>query len=236
MLQRFREKTKKTVESRKVEGLIRGFFFAALIMGWSPFYIMAAEQRESSALSAIVLFGVRPITELDSPSYGQEGRQCVKAYIESISPESYPLLQNVPSGPDDAVVVRRRNLEEQMVVILGRKARSAAKAFASAAPILAEWEGMSEGPLNEADFAEQWLSKYPETPIAPFLNLFIAHRLRAGYEAARNHNEKGLTPILARRYRVVIDKARSSSNPLVRCIADDLEAQDHVYLEDQGRP
>jgi len=63
-----------------------------------------------------------------------------------------------------------------------------------------------------------------------------AHRLRAGYEAARAGQEKGLWPILARRYRESLDKVRSSTNPLISCIASDLEAQAYVYLEGQGRP
>jgi hypothetical protein len=90
--------------------------------------------------------------------------------------------------------------------------------------------------VDEANFVDNWLSKRPGTPIAPFLYLFKAHRLRAGYEAARARHEKGLWPILARRYREALDEAKSSTNPLISCIADDLEAQAFVYLEGQGRP
>jgi hypothetical protein len=235
-LQRFRKNTKKTVELNKGKALIGVLLYTVLGMGWAPVEGLASEHNGSPALSEIVLFGVRPTRELDPASYRRDGQQCVKAYIEAISPKSYSWLQNVPSGPDDAVSVRRRNLEEQIVVIFGEKARSEATAFASAAPLLAEWERMSEGPVGEADFAEQWLTKYPDSSIAPFLNLFMAHRFRAGYEAARAGHEKGLWPILARRYRDALDKVRYSSNPLVSCIANDLEALDHVYLEGYGRP
>ena len=173
---------------------------------------------------------------LTRPLTGRTGNSASRLILKPFPLNHISCCRDVPSGPEDAVSVRRRNLEEQMVVIFGEKARSEATAFASAAPLLAEWEGMSEGPVGEADFAEQWLTKYPDSSIAPFLNLFMAHRFRAGYEAARAGHEKGLWPILARRYREALDKARSSSNPLISCIAKDLEALDHVYLEGCGRP
>lgn len=205
-------------------------------LGYARFRVIGAEPPESVSISAVVLFGVRPAKELDLSSYPEDGQDCVKAYLDAISPQSCLWLQNVPSDSEGAVDVRRRNLEEQIATLLGEKTRKDARAFASAVPLLAEWEGMSEGPLDEANFADQWLIRYPDTPIASFLHLFIAHRLRAGYEAARAGRAKGLWPILARRYRDTLEKAQSSSNPLISCIANDLEGQSHVYLEGHGRP
>jgi hypothetical protein len=207
-------------------------------MDWSytRFEAIGAGPTESPSISAIVLFGVRPAKELDLSTYRKDGQDCVKAYLDAISPKSYPWLQIVPPDPEGAVDARRRNLEEQIVTLIGEKTRREARAFASAVPLLAEWEGMSEGPVDEANFADQWLIRYSDTPIASFLHLFMAHRLRAGYEAARAGHEKGLWPILARQYRDTLDKARSSSNPLISCIANDLDGQPHVYLEGYGRP
>ncbi len=74
------------------------------------------------------------------------------------------------------------------------------------------------------------------TPIAPFLYLFKAHRLRAAFEAAKFGNEKGLWPDLAKRYKESLEKALSFGNPLISCIAKDMEAQPYVYLEGYGRP
>ena len=96
------------------------------------------------------------------------------------------------------------------MILIGRSAEAEAKTFTAAVPISLEWEGMSEGPLEEADLARQWLERYPATPLRPFLHLFMAHRLRAGYEAARRENAKGLWPILAERYKKEIAVARSS--------------------------
>lgn len=123
-----------------------------------------------------------------------------------------------------------------MVVLLGPQVRKEAEAFAGAVPLSIEWEGMHEGPMQEANVADEWLKKHSGTAIAPFLYLFKAHRLRAAYEAAGTSSQTALQPMLAEQYRLALKAATSCLNPLISCIADDLEAQDHVYLEGRGRP
>ena len=218
--------------------VIRFFIFALFAVGLDCAWIenVTAEPPKSPSLSEVVLFGVRSVKELKQGNYPEAGQTCVRKYLDAIPPKSCLWLADVPSGPEGAVHARRRNLVEQIVAVMGENARDEAKAFSFAVPLYAEWEGMSEGPVGEADFVDQWVSKRPNTPIVPFLHLFKAHRLRAGFEAARARNEKGLGPILAKLYRDSIDVVRSSTNPLISCIASDLEAQPHVYLEGQGRP
>jgi hypothetical protein len=183
-----------------------------------------------------VLFGLQPPSELDAARYRQDGRHCVESYLTAVSREPRLRSWKAPAGPEQAGKARRRNLESQMAALLGETARQEAKAFASALPLSVEWEGMSEGPLDEAEFARQWLERYPDTPLRPFLHLFMAHRLRAGYEASVRERAKGLTPILAVRYREHLAAARGSANPLIACIVGDLETQPHVYLPGFGRP
>jgi hypothetical protein len=123
-----------------------------------------------------------------------------------------------------------------MCICLGSSVRAEAHRFALAVPLGFEWEGMSEGPVSEADFSRQWLEKFPDTPIAPFLHLFMAHRYRAGFEAAQAGKEKGLWPSLAQRFREEISKARKSPQSLISCIAEDLERRPYVYLEGHPLP
>lgn len=195
-------------------------------------------QRSTDApsLSEVVLFGVRTISELDPGKYPEPGRPCLRAYLAAVSPETRLILAAGPAEQPGALRARKMNMLAQIITILGEGVRCEAERFSMAVPLLLEWEGMSEGPVDEANFAEQWLDKFPDTVIAPFLHLFMAHRLRAGYEAARAGHEKGLWPILAKRYREALRKAASAPDPLIACIAADLEAQPHVYLEGQGRP
>ena len=212
------------------------FVLFALVLSFAPVGKIMAAQPSPTSLSAIVFFGHPSVRELKKDNNLKTGQPCLRKYLEAVSPKSYLMLPNNSTGSEDAVNHKRRNLEEQIITVIGDNARDEAKAFSLAVPLYAEWEGMSECPLDEANFVDNWLSKRPDTPIAQFLYLFKAHRLRAGYEAAQASHEKGLWPILAKKYRESLDKVRSSTNPLISCIANDLEAQEYVYLEGYGRP
>jgi hypothetical protein len=163
----------------------------------------AAQPPDAPSLSEVVFFGPRPAKELSAAGYRQEGLPCLRQYLAAVGQVSQLWTFDPPSSPGEAVRVRRRNLSPQMVAILGQDVRAEAEAFASAVPLTSEWEGMSEAPLEEANFADSWLQERPGTPIAPFLHLFKAHRLRAGYEAARARRRDDLWPVVARRYREV---------------------------------
>lgn len=207
-----------------------------MLLAGLPAGPVAAEPAGTVFLSEVVLFGLRSPNELKPEGYPDPEAACVRAYLNAVASNGFFRTMERPAHAEAAVQARRCNLAEQMVVILGQSVREEAQAFASAMPLMAEWEGASEGPVDEANFVDNWLEKRPGTSIAPFLHLFKAHRLRAGYEAARAGHEKGLWPILARRYREALAQTLSSSNPLVSCIAEDMEVRSYVYLDGQGRP
>jgi hypothetical protein len=196
----------------------------------------AAAQAEPLSLTEVVLVGLHPPRELQGSPYRPEGSRCVEDYLQAVSREPRLAAWKPPAGPEQAVAARRRNLELQMTALLGRPVRQTAKEFAEAVPLRAEWEGLSEGPIDEADLAGQWLERSPDTPMRPFLHLFMAHRYRAAHEASLREHAKALTPILARRYREHLAAARGSAVALIACIAGDLEAQPHVYLPGFPRP
>jgi hypothetical protein len=205
--------------------LMLNYLFVDEIMAESP----------KPYLSSIVLFGMPSVKEIKK-NKSIKADKCFQQYLKAITPESYLLSTAGPSGPKDALNYRRRNLEEQIVVIMGEKTRDEARSFSQAVPLCIEWEGMSEGPLDEANFVDNWLLKRPDTSIVQFLYLFKAHRLRAAYESARACYEKGLWPGLAVKYKETLKKVKSSENPFISCIANSLEVQSYVYLEGYGRP
>ncbi len=207
--------------------------FLALLGGVKVDRSMAAPHDPS--LSAIVLFGMPSVKEIKQ-NKNLKTSECFQKYLKAIPAKSFLLTAAIPSGPEEALKYRRRNLEEQIVIIMGDKTREEAKTFSKAVPLFTEWEGMSENPLNEANFIDNWLQKRPRTPIVPFLYLLKAHRLRAAYECAKAGHEKDLWPILAVDYKQSLRKAVSSDHPLISCIAKDMEAQPYVYLEGYGRP
>lgn len=213
---------------------VLSFFLFLLIINCLPVDNVMAGQPNPS-LSAIVLFGIPSIKEMKQ-NENLKKDECLQKYLKAIPAKSFLLTAAGPTGPENALKYRQRNLEEQIVVILGDKTRDEAKIFAQAVPLCVEWEGMSENPLNEANFIDNWLLKRPGTPIEPFLYLFKAHRLRAGFECAKAGHEKGLWPILAKEYKKSLEKAESFGNFLISCIIKDMEAQDYVYLKGYGKP
>lgn len=68
------------------------------------------------------------------------------------------------------------------------------------------------------------------------MNSVLRHLCLAVCAIVLLRGEKNLLPILARRYREALKLAKSSSNPLISCIADDLDVQPFAYLEGQVRP
>ncbi len=202
---------------QKMNLLIRCLFYMilGLVLSCSEPSKTDAEQAHPPSLSEVVLFGIRPIRELYAALYPEKYRPCVTAYLDAI-PKDSPLRRHLPpAGPHEAVNIRKENMAQQIVAILGDNAQAEGRCFVSAVPLSDEWEGMSEGPVDEANFVDNWLEKRPETSvsIAPFLYLFKAHRLRAGFEAAKFNHEKGLWPILAKRYHESLAKAKSYGNP-----------------------
>jgi len=111
-----------------------------------------------------------------------------------------------------------------------------ARLFAGGVPLGLEWEGMSAGPLREAEYAEEWLKRYPRSPLVPFLHLFAAHRYRSAFEAAGLEKAGDLLPMAGRKHREHLRAARSAGNDKINCIADDMDTLPYVYLSGFGRP
>ena len=195
-----------------------------------------ADDTPSPSLSEVVLYGVRPASELDPTRYPAAGRACVAAYLRALA-RAPAAAQPQPADDAETVVrTRRGSLEAQAVALLGPRAAADARDFVRAVPLAAEWEGMSEGPLAEASGAEQWLRTHPRTALEPFVHLFAAHRLRAAYEAAWREQGAKRAAGLALGYTQQLELARRTSNRLVACVADDLDAQPHVYLTGAPKP
>jgi hypothetical protein len=222
--------------SESVKRIILNTCIALLAMVFLHEDCLAAQVSGTPSLSEVVLFGIRSPNELKTGNELKISQACIQKYLAAIPKKSWLWGFKPPTSSEDATTIRRRNIIEQITVIHGEAARYTAGAFGAAMLLWGEWEGMSEGPLAEADYVEQWLKKYPNTAIAPFLHLFMAHRFRAGYEAAKAGHEKGLWPILAKRYKDSLRSARASGNELISCISADLDAQSYIYLEGQGRP
>jgi hypothetical protein len=140
------------------------------------------------------------------------------------------------SEPDDFQRVRRV-LERAIVSLVDTAGiERAAAEFVGAAPIASEWQGLPEGPVAEATFAENVLKKDPASPLAPWLYIFIAHRQRIAFEAYENQrNEEGMKAA-AKKYRAFVERARGAGDPIYGVIADDMERQPSLYIKGTQHP
>jgi hypothetical protein len=139
------------------------------------------------------------------------------------------------STPTDVVAIardaKRRAIERGIVSLIETEGiEQRAADFVATAPILYEWEGMADGPLSEADYAERLLQKEPSTPLAPYLYLFIAQRERAASEAADLNQNAAVSQAAAAKAREFLQKARAAADPIFGLVADDLERTPFVYV------
>ncbi len=138
-----------------------------------------------------------------------------------------------PSDPDEVARDAKRRIVARAIVSLIDAAaiETRAVAFVKDAPIAAEWEGRPEGPIAEAQYAEQMLEASPDTPLAPFIHVFAAQRYRAAAEAAEHEADAQAAADAERRYREHLRQARAAKDPMFGLIADDLERVPYVYVQ-----
>ena len=192
------------------------------------------DYRPRPSLADVVLFCQLPLSSLNPSDYRGNLRSCVEMYVSAARPS----FSKEPRTDSEEKIMsaRRWRLERHILVTIGPSGKKDARQFAKDAPLNLEWEGMSEGPLSEATYTEQWLERSPQSPIAPFLHLFAAYRYRAGFETASREQLKSQIPIAAATYKYHLQAARTAGNEKITCIANDMEALPYVYLSGFGRP
>lgn len=147
-----------------------------------------------------------------------------------------------PDGKD--LWASRRGIERAIVALSrSRGIEAEAERFARAVPLRWEYEGHPDGPLEEARFAEDYLKKNPEAPMAGYLYVFIAARERVAFEAyAQPSPPVSAAAALdgmkatARKYRAFIQRARAHEDPLIGLIAEDLDLQPMLHVRTGKHP
>ncbi len=141
------------------------------------------------------------------------------------------------SDSGQALVNKRQLIERAIVVLIDvADIESLAAEYVANAKIFYEWERMTENPLDEGMYAEEYLNADLSTPLMPYLVLFIAHRYRCAYECILANNETKWKKYTELRYGYYLHAAKSSSNILVNLIAEDMDRQPFLYIPDSKRP
>lgn len=221
---------------------IPAFFLGTLgiVMVWTQ--CLAAQlcpQSTGELLLGSVCEGSEAIVDLDVENIPDNLRPALVGYIKrfrsfvSMLPTDSSELEGVDAFAAAAMLDKRRRMERAIVSLLDcPDAADAGAEYAAQATLCLEWEGMSDGPLREAEFAERYLEKHPQTPLRPYLLLFLGHRLLRAAEALVGEGsevqaQKTLAMGLSR-----LEQAAALDLPLVRLVAQALK--DRYVMTDPG--
>lgn len=151
-------------------------------------------------------------------------KERIREYVRrSLNFHSRLRASRLPEGPELWLAQKRASLEQGIVSLISAKnIEQLAADYAAKARLFYEWEGLSDPPLDEARFAQEYLKKHPQTPLRPYLLLFILHRASQALETMKRDNEAALVET-----QKLIETSRSGalacSDPLVGWMARDLE-------------
>jgi hypothetical protein len=145
------------------------------------------------------------------------------------------------SSPEDLKTVRsdakRRALERSIVSLVeAPDVEKMAVEFVAAAPIAYEWEGMHDGPVAEASFAENVLKQDPASPLAPWFYVFIAQRQRIAFESYENEKNEDGMKAAAKKYRAFVERARAVDDPIYAALVADMERKPYLYIKGTKHP
>ncbi len=132
---------------------------------------------------------------------------------------------------------KRRGIERSIVSLMEAPGiEKIAAEYARNASIAYEWEGMSDGPMGEAAYAESFLEKNPESPLRPYLWLFLMHRYRCAFEALENEKKTEKQTTAAQKYRMYLSQAKDSPHLLTHWAAEDMDQEPFIDFQNAGHP
>lgn len=87
-----------------------------------------------------------------------------------------------------------------------------------------EWEGFSDCPLREAEFAEFWIRHHPHSSFAAFLPLFAGNRFLCAAEGFDHEKESAKAVDARRRATGYLTQAAGGKDPLFKLVASQMLA------------
>ena len=105
--------------------------------------------------------------------------------------------------------------------------------FVDFVPLPYEWEGMSEPPTAETEGAEAFLQAHPQTPIAPYLHLFVAHRHLCAASFLATCQDCRERDAHLGKFQAAIGLAKQARHALIRVVARELAERPTCYDEQE---
>ncbi len=175
--------------------------------------------------------------KIDVQEYPEAVRKRLIEYQER-SKRFHSRIKSPNGSWEEKVIFKKKTYVEQGIVALisTKGIEEAAARFAKDAPLYYEWEGYSEGPLYEAEFAENYLIKYPQTFLKPYILLFLVHRYRVSHECLGYENSYQKQAEVSEKYHKYLNEAKNEKDPLIGLVADDIDKQKYLYLTPEEHP
>ncbi len=143
----------------------------------------------------------------------------------------------VPAAPDPAAaarLARRRALAQGMVALVATPEARAESVGASEAlvpvgpPPVGDAQGIGVA-LERAELAESYLKAHRGSAVTPYLYGYLMVQYRLAFERQTAAGALEPRKASAKKYRVFRQRALAAPDPLVKAVAEDIDAQ--LYLE-----
>jgi hypothetical protein len=176
--------------------------------------------------------------KLNNSNLPDEVQPIIKKYVDRANSFRSKLEEsNYSAGPDKWGHEKQQIVEKGIVILIDEPdIEKLAAEYAKKVKIYYEWEGMSDSPLDEAKYAEEYLKKNTHTPLRPYLNLFIIHRYRCAFECLVLENNAKKQKEASQKYHYYLTLAKKSSDLIIRLIADDIDKQEYIYINTKQHP
>jgi hypothetical protein len=211
--------TKATTWSASIVGFGLNVFAVAVVLG-----VLASAQAQGLhpkyTLLDMLVYGA--FLEIDETAYSPAIRAQIDQYQSRY--DSYRSKRGTPTGGEARMVHAAKVRYERRLVAISTSANAHALAFAYVTDLAPcyEWEGSSDCPKLEAEFAAAYQKSHPTGPFSAYLPLLEAHRWICTAEGFEREGKSAEAMESRRLYGKGLTVARQSTSLLVRTAANEL--------------
>lgn len=202
--------------------------FTVLLLMGAVAGAQRAELTPEDRILQLVVWG--NYLRFDPTQYPEPLRSEVAAYLRRAN--AYVSARPEPTnGEMDRVRTAYVEYERRLIASTSdRRAVALAVDYVDALGPCYEWEGFSECPANEAQFADAYINQHVDSPLNQYLPLLAAHRWLCAAELFEFENKPEEVQRAKQRYAIRIAQATKSRSVVIRMAAERLAAKPTCFI------
>jgi hypothetical protein len=202
----------------------------------SPESAPASIDLHGKLYRSVFFTGPGALSPADLPELAEPVRARLNKYLSRRVEFQSTYEHKAATFEEAACDAKKRDIERAIVSLIdGPDIARVAADYVRDADVKYTWSG-SQAPLGEADYAQKFVDGNSSTPLAPYLDAFVAERQRAAFEMlTREKNVEGARAA-ARQYFEAMARLRSAADPIFPLLADDLDRQPFVFINVGAHP